>query len=344
MPTRTPPETLVDATGRVHRGRFSASVPRINGRDHDYRTPMGRPAPARQRRFHYKQFQYFGLVSDELLLGCALADTAWLGVAFFYWFEPATGELHEYSWRSPLARQPRLSESPVEGVSRFRQKNVNIEMGYERSGETLTKSLTVDLPELQLQARMDEPSDHEPMALCTRTGVNGWTYTNKVAGLPVEGRLTHKGTSRDLAELDAGGHHDFSAGYMRRRTFWNWACLSGRTDGHWLGLNVSCGVNETSFTENCFWRDNELIKVDLVDFDYDGDDLMCPWRIRSGDGRVDLMFEPLNRHREKLNILLFASNFHQIFGRFTGVLRDARGHETRVDGLHGFVEEQYAQW
>jgi len=344
MQRRHPPEKLVNADGRVHRGRFTASVPRINGREYDYRTAMGRPAPARQRRFHYKQFQYFGLVSDELLLGCALADTAWLGVAFFYWFEPATGELHEYSWRSPLARQPRLSQSPVEGLSRFRQKGVDIRMGYESGTDGLRKSLAVELPELQLHAYMDEPTDFEPMSICTRTGVNGWTYANKVAGRPVEGHLTCRGNSRDLGELNAGGHHDCSAGYMRRRTFWNWACLSGRAQGHWLGLNVSCGVNETSFTENCFWRDNELIKVDLVDFDYDGDDLMRSWRIRSGDARVDLVFEPLNRHREQLNLLLFASNFHQIFGRFTGVLRDTRGREIPVDGLHGFVEEQYAKW
>lgn len=344
MQAPDPPDTLIDARGHARRGWFNASVPRINGRDHDYRTPMGRPAPAWQRHFHYKQFQYFGLVSDELLLGCALADTGWLGVAFFYWFEPATGELHEYSWRSPLARNPRLSDSPVEGLSLFEQKDVTIRMAYESRNSGLRKRLEVNLPELYLDAILDEPAGYQPMSLCTRTGVNGWTYANKVAGLPVHGVLRQNGRSRNLADLNAGGHHDFSAGYMRRRTFWNWACLSARSGEHWLGLNVSCGVNETSFTENCFWRDNEQIKVDLVDFVYDGDDLMQPWRIRSADGRVDLYFEPLNRHREKLNLALFASNFHQIFGRFTGILRDAQEREIRVDHLHGFVEEQYAQW
>lgn len=338
------PATLIDSQGRPHLGHFAGSVPVVNGRDCDYRTPLGRPASARQRHFHYKQFQYFGLVSDELLLGCALADTGWLGLAFFYLFEPKTGRLREYTWRSPLAHALTLSDSPVAGESRFRQGRVDIRMDYEHRANGLRKRLRVMLPDTRLEVTMDEPPEYPAMSLCTRTGINGWTYANKVAGLPVHGSLTHRGRDTDLGALDAGGHHDFSAGYMRRETFWNWACLSGRVDGHWLGLNLSCGVNETGFTENCLWLDNQLIKVDLVRFDYERDDLMQPWRVRSGDGRVDLRFTPLGRHREHMNLMLFASNFQQIFGRFTGTLRDAEGRPLNVDGLHGFVEEQYAKW
>lgn len=338
------PQRLIDDRGQVAFGIFPGSLPLINGRDADYRTPMGRPASRLARHFNYKQFQYFGIISDDLLAGCALADTSWLGVAFFYLFEPATGKLIEHTWRSPLSSAMQLSSSPVEGDSRFRQRGVDIHMGYRKHQGGLRKTLSVQLPSLSLQAEMDESAAYQPMSICTRTGVNGWVYANKVAGTPVGGTLQRDDESLDLAALGACGHHDFSAGYMRRETFWNWACLSGQVGGRRLGLNLSCGVNETSFTENCLWLDDQLIKVDTTIFHYDRDDLLKPWRVTSRDGQVALRFEPLGNHREHLNLGLFATNFNQLFGCFSGDIHLPGGDRLTVQNLYGFVEEQYAKW
>ncbi|WP_111656291.1 DUF2804 domain-containing protein [Isoalcanivorax indicus] len=338
------PAQLVDDQGQVRFGLFPGTLPRINGRDSDHRTPMGAPASRWARHFHYKQFQYFGIISDALLAGCAFAHTGYIGIAFFYTFEPATGRLREFTWRSPLGRALQMSASPVSGESRFRQGKVDLRMGYAREGETLVKTLQVDIPGLTLEARMVEEADYRPMSLCTRTGVNGWVYANKVAGVPVQGSLRSDDTVQDLPSLGACGHHDFSAGYMRRETFWNWACLSGTVNGQHLGLNLSCGVNETSHTENCLWLDGALIKVDTTVFEYDRDHLLTPWHVTSNDGQVDLRFTPLGNHRERMNLGLFASNFNQLFGRFEGTLRLHDGRTLSVRNLYGFVEEQYAKW
>ncbi|HAD45536.1 MAG TPA: DUF2804 domain-containing protein, partial [Alcanivorax sp.] len=114
--------------------------------------------------------------------------------------------------------------------------------------------------------------------------------------------------------------------------------------GRRLGLNLSCGVNETSVNENCVWVDGRRIKVDGTAFAYDRDDLTQPWRVDSRCGQVALRFTPLGSHRERLNLGLFASNFQQIFGRFDGEIRVAGESPLAVHGLHGFVEEQYAKW
>ena len=56
---------------------------------------------------------------------------------------------------------------------------------------------------------------------------------------------------------------DWTAGYMRRHTYWNWTATACRLpDGRILGLNLSCGVNETSFTESYFLLDGQMTKVD----------------------------------------------------------------------------------
>ena len=342
MTTRLPTQ-LVDDQGKVAFGRFASSLARINGRAARYLTPLGQPASALARRFHYKQFQYFGLISERFLMGCAFADTTWLGLVFVYVYDVERDKLQEWTWRSPLGRALTLSDSPRQGDSHFERGRVRIQMRYEEQADgTLIKHLQLAMPELQVEASLPE-TGFSPMSLCTRTGINGFTYANKVAGVAATGTLSYQGKRHSLTELGAYGHHDFSAGYMRRETFWNWACTSANIDGHALGLNISCGVNETSFSENCLWLDGRLIPLGGVHFDYQREDLMRPWHISDAAGQLELEFIPSGCHREALDVTLFASNFHQLFGRFNGRLHTDAG-ALDISGLHGFVEEQYAKW
>lgn len=343
-------DTLITADGQVRLGLFPGPVHRINGADYDYRTPLGHPQGTLARRFHYKQFQYFGVLSDRVLAGCALAHTGYLGLAFVYVYDTTSGQLTAETFRLPLGRGLFMSDSPVAGESTLAGRGADIRLGY-RHGADGTPEKTLQLRTrkgLAIDATMREPAPFRPLALCTRTGINGWTYANKVAGLPVSGSIALPGARYDLAAADASGHHDFTAGYLRRETFWNWACLSGHaTDDagrrHAVGLNLSCGVNETSFSENCLWLDGQLRSTGLARFDYDRHDLDRPWRVQTGDDAVDLRFTPVGAHRERLNLLLFASDFKQLFGRFDGTLR-VDGRTLRIDAHWGFVEEQYAKW
>lgn len=341
---KSTPKSIIDTDGNPTQGRFPETVARVNGRHTKLRTPMGGTASAFARHFHYKQFQYFGVISDDLLIGCALANTAWLGLAFLYIYDTRNGKLHEYTWRSPLARAMTLSESPVEGESQFVQSGISISMGYAQNGNGLTKSLSIECDALTLNASMTEDNSYQPMSLCTRTGINGWTYANKVAGVAVQGELQWNNQEYSLAQLNACGHHDFSAGYMRRETFWNWACLSGTVEGHMFGFNLSCGVNETSETENCLWLDGKLSKLHTINFDYNQNDLQQAWHITSNDGSVKLTFTPEGNHQEKLNLGLFASNFNQLFGRFNGSITLQSGAALTLKDQYGFVEEQFAKW
>ena len=172
--------------------------------------------------------------------------------------------------------------------------------------------------------------------------MNGWVYAQKVAGVRCRGDVRSALGDHDLQALDAFAHHDWSAGYMRPETFWNWACLSGEADGLRVGLNLSCGVNETSFTENCYWLDGELLKVDSVRFDFDRDQPLRPWTIRSYDGQVAASrptactgaAEPRSAG-EQLQADL------RLFQRCAAPRGRA---EVRIERLWGFVEDQYAKW
>ncbi|WP_342245905.1 DUF2804 domain-containing protein [Pseudomonas sp. OTU5201] len=337
-------DKLIQADGRPHYGIFPAAPGVINYRDFDFRSPMGRRlgALAKWRRFH--QFQYFGLLSNELIGGCALADLSLVGVGFVYLFHPASGRMIERQFKLPLGMGTSFSQTPDEGVCKLRQgRNL---LRLENRGDTGEKRLLVELDDgTRIDARFSEREPaFQPMCICTPTAVNGWVYAQKVAGVTCRGQVSSTLGNFDLGQIGAFAHHDWSAGYMRPETHWNWACLSGLADGLRVGLNLSCGVNETSFTENCFWLDGELLKVDSVRFAFDRDQPLKAWTIASNDGQVALTFEGAGLHQERLNLGFIASNFKQVFGCFSGTLRPIGRPPVRIARMWGFVEDQYVKW
>lgn len=333
--------------GKPAFGIFDDAVDIINAQDCDLRTPMNRRASRWQRHFGYKRFQYFGAISDEIIFGCALVDLRYLGMAFVYLYRPNDGALRQWRIKLPLALGMHLSDSPVIGHSSFRFGNTRIDLTYDDNAIGLSheKRLRIAIgDELRVDASLGEPPAYPRLALCTPIAGNGWVYAQKTAGVPVSGSIRSVLGNFDLAAIRCHGHHDFSAGYMRRDTFWNWACISGvTTSGESLGLNVSWGVNETGWSENCVWLDNRRFALSQVRFDFDRDDAGSVWHITSANGDIDLRFTPAGCFSEDIDALVLASRFKQFFGRFDGCV--TAGHK-RVDvsGMWGFVEDQFSRW
>jgi hypothetical protein len=317
----------------------------VNYRDYRLTDPFGRPRGRLARRFRFNQFQFLGALCDDLVFGCAIADLKVVGTAFVYCYDPRSRRFTDFGFTRPLALGTRLDQTPEQGTWSFRARRVRIEMAATAAPPERRLRVTVD-PGLAIDALFSESGPAiEPMRICTPAGATGWVYARKTAGQRVTGTLTWDERRWDLGSLAIRGHHDWSAGYMRRHTFWNWGCLAGRLgDGRVVGMNVSCGVNETSFTESCFWIDGRLHKVDAVRFAYDRRDLRRPWRLTSFDGRVDLEFHPEGAHAERVNAGIVATDFNQLFGRYRGTLTTAAGERVAIDGMLGYAESHYAKW
>lgn len=347
------PYSLINSHGKPYFGRFSQPVNEINMKDADYRTPLNKVAGKLKKHFDFKQFQFFGGIGDDIIFGCALADTAYLGAIFVYVYRISDQKMLTWKFKRPLAFGLSMTNRPDNGVSLFKSGNKKIRMNYQLNSQgERRKILNIDFgKELKLRAEMIESPDFETMALCTPCSVNGWVYAQKTAAVPINGTLNCKLGNFDLAEQNSHGHHDFSAGYMRRETFWNWACFSGNTNANQkstdlpvIGLNISWGVNETGYSENCFWTDNVIHKLPQVHFKFDRDNEHSAWRIRSENLQIDLSFVPEGMHKENINTVFFATNFKQIFGRFNGHLITGEGKRYEIENYYGFVEDHYSKW
>jgi hypothetical protein len=333
-------QQLIDKSGKVTYATFDAPVETINYRDFDLRNSMDNPVGFLKKRMGFNQFQFIAVTGPELIFGMAIVNLKWVNNCFAYCYEPATGKFQEFSTLLPLSFGSTVNQTPNKGCWRFAQGKNFAEIRCENQ-QRIIEFYFDGMASGELY--IDEHTHYQPLAVCCRAGYTGFVYTQKSTALPVTGNIKWGETVFNAGNLLASV--DWSAGYMRRETFWLWSSLSCRLEnGQTLGFNLAAGVNETSFTENALWLDGELIKLDRADFIFDRSDRQKPWKICSSDGVLALEFIPEGKRCEKVNAGLLASNFTQLFGKYYGQVTLADGRIFSIDGQYGFAEDHYAKW
>ena len=211
-------ERIVDERGEVRLGRFSGPVGLINHEDFRFRTPMGREVRGWRKALAYHQFQFLAGLCDEVIFGAAVVNSGLVGACFAYVLERSSGQLRSFGFRTPLCAGVDLSPSPQQGRSMAKWLGNEVVMEASGGQRRLTARFSKGLG---IEAIFED--DGPPMALCTRTGAAGWVYAQKGGGFTVSGTLSLREKSWDLAELGVTGLSDWSGGYMRPETFWNWS-------------------------------------------------------------------------------------------------------------------------
>lgn len=339
----TSPNLLIKADGQPNLGVFNTPVDDINYLDYDFRSSMDRKLSVLHKRLKFNQFQFIGLTNDTFIAGLAIVDLKIASHAFLYLFHLDTHTLEEFSFTQPFSRNTRIETQPNNGESYFHHGNNHLTIkatslpGIRRVQASLGKDIEID-------ATIDEATAYKPLAICTRAGYQGWVFTQKNAALVCNGHIQWRGQSYDLAALKTLGAVDWTAGYMRRETFWNWGNLSCLLpDGRRFGMNISAGVNETGFTENAIWIDGQMFKIDMVDFKFDRYHPSHAWAMTSNDGIIRLHFDPKGKRQEKRNLIIAASNFTQYFGQYHGEIQ-LPNEAIHLNGVWGFTEDHYAKW
>lgn len=336
-------DLLINKAGQPSFGVFKGSVGEINHLDYDLRNTMDRPLSKLSKRLKYNQFQFIGLTSPDLIVGIAIVDLKFASNCFVYAYQPSTQKFEEFSFIQPFARNTAMSPKPNDGSASF-VKGAN-KVTIIATKTPRLRSVNVELVSgFKVDAIIDESANYNPLAVCARAGYTGWVFTQKATALVCNGSVHWDEEVFDLDKINALASVDWSAGYMRRETSWNWGSLSCKlNDGRRLGFNLAAGVNETGFTENALWIDGTMHKIDMVDFRFDRYHPDHAWALRSNDGIINLYFEPAGQRKEKMNMIIAASNFTQHFGRFYGDI-NINGELIHLDGVWGFTEDHYAKW
>jgi len=337
------PEQLIGPDGQPIYGRFSTPVSDINFADFDLRTPMNKPIRGRRRRARFNQFQFIGIHADTIMLGLAIVRLRWVCHAFLYLYDTQTGQWQDYRFTHPLRMGLTMGQRPNDDTVSFRHGRNRLTIrATPRPG---IRQLRVTLQDgTRVRASIDESTSYRPLALSTRTGFTGFTYTQKASARVCHGTIRWQQRSYHLESLNALACVDWSAGYMRSETSWNWACIASRLeDGRRFGLNIAAGVNETGYNENILWIDDRPVSLPPVHFRFDRYHDHHGWALVSADDSVRLFFDPVIAYRDKTDAILVASNFAQFLGRYSGEI-DIAGETLHLDKVWGVAEDHYARW
>ena len=336
------PKTLIDSNGAVACGTFGGAIGDVNREAFDYSGLKKLPWPlgigGKSRRL--KRWQFVGAIDENVVIGAAIVHAQYLGTGFAYVYDRTTNTITEKNIKAPLARNTGFSPSPGTGVSEIRKGSHSI-LATNTVAENV-RSLHVDFgSELSCSIRYREPGSGVSTVCPQDTA--GFHYTYKSAGLPAEGEYTIQGKTSQLTG-DALALLDWTVSTPPRITTWNWACAVGRDKaGRPIGINCSRGLTGGGYSQNTIWLDGRPSVLSEAVFDYDSGDITGkPWRVHTGDGNLDVTFQPLAERFEDINLGLVASRLHQPFGTFKGVLR-VDGGMLEVE-LFGFCEEHYAKW
>lgn len=333
--------TLVE-NQRAQYGQFQ-SVDTVNYLDAHITTPSGKPLSLKQKQRKANQFCFIGLHHERYIIGVAIVDLSLVSNGFVYVYDKHNNTLVEQSKLNPLGFNTHLSNHPNHGTLTFKHGAFSLNMAFNE--EVIELNITSRM--VSLNARIT-PSQ-QPMCLCTRTGYTGWVYMQKQNALTCIGQATINGKALELTPQNCRAGIDWTLGYMTRETFWNWSSINTRLDGgDTLGLNLVCGVNDTSFTENACWLNDTLFNMPLTVFDYDTQHVMNPWRIYSctqqpSATQVDLTFTPKNLRSDHTQVVFMASHFSQLMGTYSGTITLPERTIT-LDNVWGLAEDHYAKW
>jgi len=327
--------TIVDSNGNVSYGIFTTPVENVNYQDYPFQLLREYNLPKFFRSFFVNQFVFLGISSNDLFIGLAVIDLKYIAKAFLYVYDRNTEQMVEDQQLS-LPHVVSIDSRPDKCQSSFQTQHFRVKSDAGH--------FTANTPRMNLDVSLDF-SQSQPFRLCSRAGYNGWVYTQKTTPVTVSGNIVINEKNYTIQSPHSMAIVDWTTGYMQRETFWNWASIATTlNDNRYLGLNLSCGVNETSFTENFFVVGNQMTKVDMVNFEYDINDLYKTWKIRSHDEKIDLTFFADHHRSENLNAWIVASKFTQLMGRFSGHLKTDTGEMISINHCPGWAEDHFARW
>ena len=328
---------LIQPNGQPNYGRFSALPRQIDLNQYVYKNPYGKVLTGWRKRLKYKKFKFCCIQHQHYTIGLAIADIAWAGHGFVYIYDHLKNEVTEWNAINFLSLNTVLDEQPLYSQSHFAKSGIQIDVQHANGVRYIQVSKH---GELQLSARIF-CAGTDPLSMCSPTGINGWTYTQKLTTLGCEGFFKNRQgeiiqfNERTFASLDD------TCGFLRPETAWFWlSCNFWDAQNRRVGLNLASGVNESFGNENCLWINGVLYPVADVLFQQQDED---QWSIRSLDDRLNLLVSTGWRRYENLNLRLVGSQFSQWQAKISGTIQQD-DQEIVLLNEYGLLEQHYAKW
>ena len=303
-------------------------------------------------RSHIKEWDYYLVTDGRYGVALTLADNGYMGMLSASLLDFEHGWEHTQSAIKPFPmgkyRLPATSET---GDAAFSGKGLQmaftktdgarrIQCTYENfyQGKTLEVDITLTEPYM------------DTMVIATPFGKpKHFYYNQKINCMPAVGFARWGDVNVAFAPDTAFGVLDWGRGVWTYKNTWYWGSASGLVGGEPFGFNIGYGFGDTSAaSENMVFYQGVAHKLSAVRFNIpmkDGkEDYLSPWTFSSDDGRFEMDFLPILDRASLTDFKLLCSDQHQVFGRFSGVVKLDDGTTLAVRNLVGFAEKVFNKW
>jgi len=295
------------------------------------------------KKMRLKRWQFYMVTHPEVTFGFIVIDLVVVSSSFFYVFDRVERKFFEHK-RIKVDRNFGIADSLYSGRTYFRdiRYSVDIDNRLDDGRHDIKARIPggrrpgIDADFTLLQS----PEYVKPLVVSLPVGDNRGMYSHKVI-CPALGRFSF---GKKTVELDPSRDTcvlDEHKAFYPHHTYWKWATFGiVGDDGKILGMNVTDNLieNQDRWNENAIWSGGEISLLGPVKFDFDIDDVTRPWKIRDGEGRLDLDFLPEGAKIDKTNALVVRMNYSQPYGTFSGKLVDAAGKTHEIDNAFGITE------
>lgn len=300
------------------------------------------------QRFRVKRWDYYAVFTPRRFFSATIADLGYAGNIFVYTIDFETHDLHEEGIVVPLGKNIILPRNSDGRRSFFSNKDLSLEFTFENG----IRRLQVSWPGfhagrgIEADISLQQLDRIQSMTIVIPIGIKRFYYNTKINCLPASGSLRYGSMNESLSPESSLGSLDWGRGVWEYASFWQWASASGfLPDGRTVGLNLGGGFGDTSqATENAFFLDGCLHKLDQVKIDYDPTDYLRDWRFSDNQNRLSLEFIPFKERVAVTRLGIIDSEVHQVFGRYSGFLVSDDGERVDLEGLIGFAEDHRARW
>ena len=237
-----------------------------------------------------------------------------------------------------------LPENSEAGSIKIRETKAEMDFAVMQSGARIIR---VDIPrfghsrQLRGEVVLSAPGRSESIVTLSpwRREKNAYRCFRCSPWFTAEGVIQFGASDLYFTKDNAWGIFDWVRQVRPRQDIRYWAAACGVVSGRLAGFNAGYGSADSSCgTENAFFLDGIIHKLDQVTFHIPPADWLEEWRFTSNDKRLDISFTPNQERSENKRVLFHSWRRRQVCGVFSGRVILDDGSEFAFRNLTGFAE------
>lgn len=342
-----PPPDKIIKDGKPVFGSFSAAPDRLDISDitnHFHDLPL---LPIFSN-FRIRANISFSFITDAYIGIVELLDVKYYDFAEVILWNRETGKRHSY--RSVFGMRRLLSKNLNKAICSTYQQDRYVRISWDRSKNRLSLYFNVkgDSTKPSLTGafliKLDSPTYAEIFSVTPAPTKRRCSASLCGAG-ELKGSLTNltSGAFHKCAEDNCSGLFIYRRAYYKLRSKLEELTATGTLNGQKLSFHIAASsisaTDNASYNENVLYTDKEITPLPPVTithpFGIEG-----KWIIQDTESMIDLFFEPVSVCHRIDSMLILRSDYHIMYGMFSGDLKKKDGTVIHLKDFPGIVRKQ----